>query len=87
MAMTEGAHHELIQKVISQAQFGDSAKLITIDGLRAEFENGWGLIRASNTVPAVTFRFEAGTEDALEEIQNRFRQMLTKIDPELKLPF
>ncbi|HEC15861.1 MAG TPA: phosphomannomutase/phosphoglucomutase [Sedimenticola sp.] len=87
METAEGAHHELVRKVIGQAQFGDDAKLITIDGLRVEFEDGWGLVRASNTVPAVTFRFEAGTKEALAAVQNRFRQLLTKIDPQLKLPF
>ena len=87
MDVPEGAQHGLVQKAISQAQFGDSAKLITIDGLRAEFENGWGLVRASNTVPAVTFRFEADSREGLEEVQNQFRELLMKVDSKLKLPF
>jgi len=87
MDMPEGNHHELVQKIISLASFERNAKLITIDGLRAEFENGWGLVRPSNTIPAVTFRFEAGNEIGLKEIQEEFRQLLNKVDPNLKAPF
>ncbi len=87
MDVPEGNQHELVQKIISLASFEKSAKLITIDGLRAEFENGWGLIRPSNTIPAVTFRFEAVNEIGLKEIQEEFRQLLKKVDPNLKAPF
>jgi len=87
MDMPEGNHHELVQKIISLADFKRSAKLITIDGLRAEFENGWGLVRPSNTIPAVTFRFEAVNDIGLREIQEEFRQLLKSIDPNLKAPF
>ncbi len=87
MDMPEGNHHELVQKIISLANFKRSAKLITIDGLRAEFENGWGLVRPSNTIPAVTFRFEAVNDIGLREIQEEFRQLLKNVDPNLKAPF
>jgi len=62
-------------------------KLIKIDGIRAEFEHGWGLVRASNTMPAVTFRFEAEDLNGLKQVQAVFREQLLKINPELKLPF
>ena len=87
MDMPEGNHHELVQNIINLASFEKSAKLITLDGLRAEFENGWGLVRPSNTIPAVTFRFEAANQIWLNEIQEEFRQLLKKIDPNLKVPF
>ncbi len=63
------------------------ARMVKIDGLRAEFEQGWGLVRASNTSPALLFRFEAETEDGLAEVQSIFRDMLNKVDPHLELPF
>jgi phosphomannomutase/phosphoglucomutase len=86
MEMTESSKFELIEK-LSSGGFFEDAKLTTIDGVRVEFEYGWGLIRASNTTPAVVFRFEAEDVAELEKIQGLFRQRLLEIDPELKLPF
>jgi phosphomannomutase/phosphoglucomutase len=57
--------------------------LTEIDGLRADFRHGWGLIRASNTGPAITLRFEADSEAALSRIQNDFKDLLARIDPKL----
>ncbi len=87
MDMPAGDHHELVKKIINLAHFDKNAKLITIDGLRAEFDSGWGLVRPSNTIPAITFRFEATNKTELNEIQEEFRQLLKKIDPNLNLPF
>jgi len=86
MAMPEGENIELVAMF---AENGDmqGAKLIKIDGIRAEFEHGWGLVRASNTMPAVTFRFEAEDLNGLKQVQAVFREQLLKINPELKLPF
>ena len=53
-------------------------KLITVDGLRMVFENGWGLVRASNTTPVLVLRFEATTEEELESIQEKVRKMLDR---------
>lgn len=61
--------------------------LITIDGVRVEYRDGWGLIRASNTSPALTLRFEADTEAALQRIQGIFREQLLKLDKDLLLTF
>lgn len=61
--------------------------LITLDGLRAEFKSGWGLVRASNTTPNLVLRFEADTQAALEQIQADFKVALLKVDPELEIPF
>ena len=87
MDMPDGNHHELMKKIISLAHFDKNAKLITIDGLRAEFEDGWGLVRPSNTIPAITFRFEATNKTSLSEIQEEFRHLLKSINPELIVPF
>lgn len=63
------------------------ARLLRIDGLRAEFEQGWGLVRASNTTPSLIFRFEAEDEDALKLVMDVFRNLLGQVQPDLKLPF
>lgn len=86
MSLPEGKGIELVERLIAD---GDmlGAKIIKIDGIRAEFEHGWGLMRASNTMPAVIFRFEADDINGLKYVQDVFRQELLKIDPELKLPF
>ena len=73
---------EIVEKFIENSHFGD-ALIIDIDGIRVEFERGWGLLRASNTSPVLVLRFEAETENDLENIQNLFNQNLKSIDPEL----
>jgi phosphomannomutase/phosphoglucomutase len=52
----------------------------TVDGARVDFDKGWGLIRASNTQPVLVFRFEAETEEALKDIQDRFSEAIDKYD-------
>ncbi len=86
MMLPEGKNMELMEK-LAAGEGMPGAKMIQIDGIRAEFEHGWGLVRASNTMPAIIFRFE--TEDAagLQRVQETFRQWLLSIDPNLKLPF
>ncbi|MCP3671883.1 MAG: phosphomannomutase/phosphoglucomutase [Gammaproteobacteria bacterium] len=86
LAMQEGANVEIMDRLLVNVDMQD-AKLIKIDGIRAEFEYGWGLVRASNTMPALTFRFEAEDMSGLERVQAVFREQLLKIDPDLKLPF
>ncbi len=86
MVMQEGENVELIDRLLESGDM-QGAKLINIDGVRAEFEYGWGLARASNTLPAITFRFEAEDMNGLKRVQEIFRQQLLKISPELKLPF
>jgi phosphomannomutase/phosphoglucomutase len=86
MATAEGENFALVSQFAELGPFAD-AKLVTIDGLRAEFSDGWGLVRASNTAPAVTFRFEADSPQAIERIQELFRDRFAAIDPSLELPF
>jgi phosphomannomutase/phosphoglucomutase len=59
----------------------------TIDGLRAEFDRGWGLVRASNTQPALSFRFQGDDQEALNMIQGLFRRLMERVAPGLALPF
>lgn len=70
----------------AQAQFPGS-EVIELDGLRVEYTDGWGLVRQSNTMPALSLRFEADNEAALERIQSIFREQLQRVMPERKLPF
>jgi phosphomannomutase/phosphoglucomutase len=84
--MAEGEPAVFMEKLMNGAHFED-ARITTIDGLRAEFERGWGLVRASNTTPSLVMRFEADDELALHSIQEEFRRVLLQTDPGLKLPF
>jgi len=82
----EGEHFTVIRELVERARFPD-AKLTTIDGLRADFADGFGLVRASNTTPVLVLRFEADNQAALERIQNRFRELILSVRPGITLPF
>ncbi|KGI79220.1 phosphomannomutase/phosphoglucomutase [Oleiagrimonas soli] len=84
--MQEGEHYAFIKKFSEKAEF-EGARLTTIDGVRADWKDGWGLVRASNTTPVLVLRFDADDEAALQRIQQTFREQLLAVDPELKLPF
>jgi phosphomannomutase/phosphoglucomutase len=73
--MPEGEHFKLVERMLANANF-DGATLTTIDGIRADWEDGFGLARASNTTPCIVFRFEADTEQALQRIKDDFRQLV-----------
>jgi phosphomannomutase/phosphoglucomutase len=82
----EGEHYKFMDKFRQQANF-ENADILTIDGMRVNYPDGWGLIRPSNTTPCLVLRFEANSEAALEEIKAKFRQEILKQDSSLKLPF
>ncbi len=84
--MAEGEPPVYMEKLLNSAHFED-ARVATIDGLRVEFERGWGLVRASNTTPCLVLRFEADDELALSSIQDEFRRVMLQVDPNLSLPF
>ncbi|WP_372524217.1 phosphomannomutase/phosphoglucomutase [Sulfuricaulis sp.] len=86
LKFAEGEHFALIQELVKRAHFPD-AKLTTIDGLRADFPDGFGLVRASNTTPVLVFRFEGDNQEALERIQKRFRELMLSVRPGMALPF
>lgn len=77
----------VMQRLIDEAKFDNATDMTTIDGLRVNFSNGWGLVRPSNTTPYLIMRFEAADESALTEIQTLFRDWLLSINPEFALPF
>jgi len=79
---TEKRKFEVIDALVKNADWGDGT-ITDIDGLRVDFADGWGLIRASNTSPVLSLRFEADGQGALERIQGEFRAALNEIDPEL----
>ncbi len=85
--LKEGENYALIEKIRHHAQFTDCKEIITIDGLRVEYADGFGLMRSSNTTPVIVLRFEADDSDALARIQQDFRRVLLEANPELQLPF
>jgi phosphomannomutase/phosphoglucomutase len=85
--MKEGEPHALIKKLQTEAEFDNALEIIKVDGLRVEYQDGFGLMRASNTTPVIVLRFEAENKVALERIQNSFRDVLTIASPESHLPF
>jgi len=82
----DGAQHRFVEKFVAEATF-EGAQLTTIDGVRADFDYGWGLVRASNTTPAIVIRFEAVNSDKLVQLQRDFKKQLLATDPSLTLPF
>ena len=85
--MQEGEPHALIEKLQKHGRFPGARELITIDGVRAEYSDGFGLARASNTTPVVVLRFEADNQAALERIQGEFKSALASIWPGLAVSF
>jgi len=84
--MREGEHYRFIDTFKQKATF-EGARITTIDGVRADWPDGWGLVRASNTTPVVVLRFDADNPQALKRIQDVFRAQLLKLDSSLPLPF
>jgi phosphomannomutase/phosphoglucomutase len=86
VAVGEASAHDIVGSFIDAAQF-DGARLSTIDGLRADWDDGWGLLRASNTTPVLVLRFEADDQAALDRIRDAFRATLQQVAPELEATF
>jgi phosphomannomutase / phosphoglucomutase len=85
--MQEGEPHALIAQLQKSAKFANASEIITIDGLRVEYADGFGLMRPSNTTPVIVLRFEANNEEALKRIQSQFRDVIWAAAPHLALPF
>ena len=85
--LAEGENYALVAKLQKEARFPNAREVITIDGLRVEYDNGFGLARSSNTTPVLVLRFEADNAKALREIQEDFRRVLLAARPDAKLPF
>lgn len=85
--LKEGENYALIAHLQKTAQFDNPREVITIDGLRVEYSDGFGLARSSNTTPVIVLRFEADSETALKRIQEDFRRVILRAKPDATLPF
>jgi phosphomannomutase/phosphoglucomutase len=83
----EGDNHKLIAQLQKTAKFEGATDVNTIDGLRVEYPDGFGLMRASNTTPVLVLRFEADSKDALERIRGDFKRVLLAAKPDARVPF
>ena len=81
----DGIQHDFMEKFKSSAIF-EEAEISTIDGLRVDYDDGWGLLRASNTTSCLVMRFEAESKARLLEIKNSFISQIRKIDSKLEIP-
>ncbi|MFZ0105414.1 MAG: phosphomannomutase/phosphoglucomutase [Thiobacillus sp.] len=85
--MAEGEHYALMETLQKTAEFPGSREVITLDGLRVEYADGFGLARPSNTTPVIVLRFEGDNAGALKRIQEEFRRVIHAAAPALDLPF
>jgi phosphomannomutase/phosphoglucomutase len=82
----EGEQVSLVKRLLEADGFANG-KRTTIDGLRVDYADGWGLVRASNTTPCLVMRFEGDNKEALARIQGEFKKAVAALNPNLKLPF
>jgi phosphomannomutase/phosphoglucomutase len=87
LKLAEGENYALMDKLKASARFDGAREVITIDGLRVEYADGFGLARPSNTTPVVVLRFEADDEAALKRIQDEFRRAILAVKSDAQLPF
>ncbi|OGA46688.1 MAG: phosphoglucomutase [Betaproteobacteria bacterium RIFCSPLOWO2_12_FULL_62_58] len=87
LELAEGENFTLMERLRESARFDGAREVITIDGLRVEYSDGFGLARPSNTTPVIVLRFEADNETALNRIQEDFRRALLAVKPDARLPF
>lgn len=85
VACAEGEPHAVVDKLVKSASFAAPAKVSTIDGLRVDWPDGFGLIRASNTTPVLVLRFEGQTDAALKRIETEMLALLRTAKPDAKL--
>jgi phosphomannomutase/phosphoglucomutase len=81
----EGENAQMLERLRQAADFPD-ARVLDIDGLRVDFADGWGLIRASHSKPALALRFEGDSPEALERIKGQFKSLLQRVKPDITLP-
>ena len=87
ITLKEGENYAVIARLQKTARFENPERVITIDGLRVEYKDGFGLARSSNTMPVIVLRFEADNQAALERIQNDFRRVILEAKPDAVLPY
>ena len=82
VACEEGEPHRVVQQMMANADFPGAQDIVTIDGLRVEYADGFGLVRASNTTPVLVLRFEGHGAQALQRIQTDFMHALRRVKPD-----
>ncbi|WP_374490046.1 phosphomannomutase/phosphoglucomutase [Zoogloea sp.] len=85
--MNEGEPFTLVDKLKAEAKFDGAESILTIDGVRVEYADGFGLARPSNTTPVVVLRFEADSEEAIARIKADFRKAIEGVWPGIQLPY
>ncbi|KAF1041395.1 MAG: Phosphomannomutase/phosphoglucomutase [Herbaspirillum frisingense] len=83
--LAEGEPHTLVRQLVERARFDAPAEVSTIDGLRVDWPDGFGLVRASNTTPVLVLRFEGQTQEALHRIEKQFLALLHEVKPDAKV--
>jgi phosphomannomutase/phosphoglucomutase len=87
LKLAEGESFPLIARLQKEAKFPGADQVITIDGLRVEYPDGFGLARSSNTTPVIVMRFEAESQEALARIQAEFKRVIKEVKPDAALPY
>ena len=85
--LREGENYALIAQLQEQGKFEGAQEIITLDGVRVEYADGFGLARSSNTTPVIVLRFEADSAAALARIQSQFSRELQKLKPDVVVPY
>ena len=85
--LKEGENYAVIAQLQQTARFDNPERIITTDGLRVEYKDGFGLARSSNTMPVIVLRFEADDEEALKRIKRDFCRVILQIKPDAELPY
>jgi phosphomannomutase len=81
----EGEPHALVDKLVASARFEAPAQVSTIDGLRVDWPDGFGLIRASNTTPVLVLRFEGHTQESLHRVERDMLALLRRLKPDAQI--
>ncbi|MFP5302284.1 phosphomannomutase/phosphoglucomutase [Cobetia sp. SIMBA_158] len=85
--VTDENKFAIVERLVSEGDFGSDGVKTTLDGIRVDYADGWGLCRASNTTPMLVLRFEGKSEAALERIKDSFRAALKQAEPSIQAPF
>lgn len=85
--MKEGEHFKFMERLVEQSVAFTDAEVTLIDGIRVDYADGWGLVRASNTTPCLVLRFEGKNKAAMGNVQEKFREVLTGLQADISLPF
>jgi len=85
--MKEGEHFKFMEKFTEKSVEFTDAEITLIDGIRVDYADGWGLVRASNTTPCLVLRFEGKSKSAMAKVQEKFREVLISLQADINLPF